>query len=63
MSGGWRNPSGAVRIARSRVVHGWAFRDFTPAEVAAIREYIATGDTLPDFPEMYRKNVERLNSR
>lgn len=48
--------SAAEQKRRNRVVHGWAFRDHTDAELRAINHFLATGDPsrLPDF---YRKRL------
>lgn len=39
---------------RTRVVHGWAFRTHTTAEVVAIRKFLETG-AYDDLPESYRE--------
>jgi hypothetical protein len=40
---------------RARVVHGWAFRDLTDEEVAAIRAYLAGGPVPPGYEELDKK--------
>jgi hypothetical protein len=37
---------------RRRVVHGWAFQDWTDEEVAAIRAYTNGGPVPPRFAQL-----------
>lgn len=39
---------------RGRVVHGWAFRDHTPEDVAKVRTFLDTG-LKADLPSFYHK--------
>jgi hypothetical protein len=45
---------------RRRVVHGWAFRPWSPQQVTAIRRYLETGDMNAWFPASYRKLHETV---
>jgi len=47
------SPAALEQRRRNRVVHGWAFRAHTPAETAAIRRFLDTGDA-GSLPERYR---------
>jgi len=35
---------------RTRLLHGWAFRNYTDAQVAAIRVFLDTGEIVANFP-------------
>lgn len=45
---------------RRRVVHGWAFREWTEEERAAIRLYLKSGEMNQSFPENYRSLHETV---
>lgn len=53
-------PATRTEPERRRVVHGWAFRTWTPDQYDAIRHYIATGEMLDSFPANYRKLHETV---
>jgi hypothetical protein len=42
------------KLARSRTVHGWAFRDLTPGQVHAIRVFLAGGPVPEGHESTYR---------
>jgi hypothetical protein len=45
---------------RTRVVHGWSFRNLPREETDKIREYLHTGDRSK-LPDSYMKLADRLD--
>lgn len=39
-----------TQLERQREWHGWAFREYAPKQVQAIRHYIETGEKTEDLP-------------